>query len=408
VFLSHAGADRAFVESEILPVFKDGGVDAWYSEMDIPPSKPFDPSILSALRESEWFLLVMSNNSVNSDWVKSELAWALDHRSDPARLILVKIDECNPEEFSLRLVRFQHIDYRNPDARMVLQDFIATHLGGRRRYESQTAGVRDLVLQLRHVRIQIPLQPDIRVVRNLNALPRKGKLLRLRRHNLKTECRSVLDHIFSVAHTADVFLPHIDHGLGMADVQRLASCIAFHDVCEVLIDDHADFTSHMHMPPFQEVTQAERKKVERAANTLISPWLEPWLRRNFDYAISIIEDPQSSVAKFLRIIDKIDPIIGIWRYLHHFRERLDVRTFLRAMDDFFSNPNVRSVVEECDIDRKRVGGIVDLLQTRDNARNYYSDKRFPGKMEASAQVPSGVLRRLIEDRKLHFVPAPPE
>ena len=84
------------------------GVRTWYSRASIQTAAEWERSILEGLRSSEWFLLVMSPHALQSEWVKDELSWAIDHRPD--RIIPVMIEVCDPGQFHIRLRRIQAVD----------------------------------------------------------------------------------------------------------------------------------------------------------------------------------------------------------------------------------------------------------------------------------------------------------
>lgn len=108
-FISHAAADRVFVEGELLGLCRAVGVDPWYARESIQTGEQWERSILAGLEASEWFIVVMSQASALSEWVKNELAWAMDHR--PGRIIPLMIQDCAPTDFHLRLSRLQYIDF---------------------------------------------------------------------------------------------------------------------------------------------------------------------------------------------------------------------------------------------------------------------------------------------------------
>jgi hypothetical protein len=110
VFISHSSADRPFVENVLLPVFQRAGVRVWYSPGDIRGSADWERSILAGLVESAWFLLVMTPQAQNSEWVRDEVMWAVEHRQ--GRIIPVLAETCDPRAIHLRLARIQHIDAR--------------------------------------------------------------------------------------------------------------------------------------------------------------------------------------------------------------------------------------------------------------------------------------------------------
>ncbi|MBI4616537.1 MAG: TIR domain-containing protein [Planctomycetes bacterium] len=113
VFVSHSSADREVVEREIVELLFGHGIETWYSKADIRTADDWEKSIREGLKSCDWFLLVMTPRSQASEWVKSELHWALDRR--PGRVLPVLLEDVDPTEFDLRLGRIQHVDFRDRD-----------------------------------------------------------------------------------------------------------------------------------------------------------------------------------------------------------------------------------------------------------------------------------------------------
>src|SRR5262249_11023554 len=113
LFISHATGDRKFVEDELVGLLRALGFDPWFAETDIQTSEQWERSILGALKSSKWFVLVMSPRSATSEWVKDEIAWAVDEAPD--RIVPIMIEHCNSRDFHIRLPRIQYLDFRqNP------------------------------------------------------------------------------------------------------------------------------------------------------------------------------------------------------------------------------------------------------------------------------------------------------
>jgi len=111
VFISHAAADRAIVEQSILPQLKAHGIDYWYSSRDIPSASDWEKVIRQALTSCDWFLVALSGNAIRSDWVQAEVHWALDNRKN--RFVSLICADCTPSDLHLKLIRYQHIDFRH-------------------------------------------------------------------------------------------------------------------------------------------------------------------------------------------------------------------------------------------------------------------------------------------------------
>lgn len=126
VFISYASEDLEFVKSELSVLLKALGCEPWFSEIMINSSTKWEREIQTALQSSDWFILVMSQRSAKSEWVKNELSWAIDNIPDT--IIPILLQQCNPTDFHLGLSRIQRIDfYKNPsEARVRLIERLVT------------------------------------------------------------------------------------------------------------------------------------------------------------------------------------------------------------------------------------------------------------------------------------------
>jgi len=110
VFVSHSSKDRGFVQNNLLPPLKENGIAPWYSEDDIMTADEWERKIVQGLKDCDWFLVVMSPNSVGSDWVRAEVHWAVQERK--GRIVPVLLATCNPADLHLRLLNIQYVDFR--------------------------------------------------------------------------------------------------------------------------------------------------------------------------------------------------------------------------------------------------------------------------------------------------------
>jgi|TARA_Y100000310_G_scaffold302039_4_gene339037 CRP-like cAMP-binding protein len=109
VFISHASENKEYVEQKIIPALDRAGVGYWFSTVDIQSASIWERSILAGLQQCEWFLIAMSPESLQSEWVKDELFWAIDNR--PQHIIPVLTGSCDPVDFHIRMRRLQLIDF---------------------------------------------------------------------------------------------------------------------------------------------------------------------------------------------------------------------------------------------------------------------------------------------------------
>jgi hypothetical protein len=108
-FISHSTKDRAFVEQEIIPLMESVGIAPWYSQVDIKVSAAWERSNASRMLLSDWILVLLSPSAVQSDWVRSEVHWALENK--PGRVIPVRLSPCDPSELHIKLAGIQYADY---------------------------------------------------------------------------------------------------------------------------------------------------------------------------------------------------------------------------------------------------------------------------------------------------------
>ena len=112
VFLSHSNQDRDFAD-ELANEMRRHNVPVWYSQTNITGGQQWHDEIGLALRRCDWFVIVLSPQSIDSDWVKSELLYAFRHNVLRKRIVPILYQDCDPEDLSWKLPEFQIIDFRN-------------------------------------------------------------------------------------------------------------------------------------------------------------------------------------------------------------------------------------------------------------------------------------------------------
>jgi len=140
LFISHATADRQFVEHDLIGLLNALGFETWIAEETIQTAEHWERAILSGLEESKWFVLVMSPASAVSEWVKDEVNWAIEKR--PGGIIPILIADCNPRDFHIRLPRIQVVDYLR-DSRKAVQTLIKRLVDAE--YRSVRLGIKALI-----------------------------------------------------------------------------------------------------------------------------------------------------------------------------------------------------------------------------------------------------------------------
>jgi hypothetical protein len=110
VFLSHSDRDREFV-IKLVNELQKHGIPVWYSRTNIPGAQQWHDEIGAALKRCDWFILVLSPNSVDSIWVKRELLFALKEDRFKDRILPLLYKPCDYELLSWTLSIFQIVDF---------------------------------------------------------------------------------------------------------------------------------------------------------------------------------------------------------------------------------------------------------------------------------------------------------
>ena len=110
VFVSHSHADQPFAE-RLVGVLHHHRIPFWYSDADIRGAQQWHDEIGSALQRCDWFILVLSPDSVASRWVKRELLYALQQERFDGRTVPLLCRACDSERLSWTLPQLQSIDF---------------------------------------------------------------------------------------------------------------------------------------------------------------------------------------------------------------------------------------------------------------------------------------------------------
>jgi membrane protein YdbS with pleckstrin-like domain len=112
VFVSHSSKDRALVEREIIQLLERHGIDTWYARHDIAGAEQWHDKIAGALKDCRSFIVVLTPNSVDSTWVKTETRWAMNRPE--IRVVPVVTEDCDSDAIHIGLGQIQWIDFRAP------------------------------------------------------------------------------------------------------------------------------------------------------------------------------------------------------------------------------------------------------------------------------------------------------
>lgn len=111
IFVSYSRKDRGFVDDLVRDLSKRG-LSCWIDREDISAGRSWRSEISEAISRCDTFLVVLSPESVASENVKRELAFAESHGR---RIIPLRYQSCSlPPEIDLTLGNLQWIDFVEP------------------------------------------------------------------------------------------------------------------------------------------------------------------------------------------------------------------------------------------------------------------------------------------------------
>jgi adenylate cyclase len=103
-FISLSSEDKTFAEQQIVNELEHKGIEPWIFDSSIYPGEQWPSAIAEGLKKSDFVIVLVSKNSVKSEWVHSEVnaAMSMPHLRR-GRIIPVCIDESRPETVHLFL-----------------------------------------------------------------------------------------------------------------------------------------------------------------------------------------------------------------------------------------------------------------------------------------------------------------
>jgi TIR domain len=110
VFLSHSSHDHE-IARKLREILIAHGVPVWFSPHHIRGAQQWQEEIGAALARCEWFMVLLTPDSVKSMWVERELGYALTEPRYKKRIIPLLFKRCNYRELSWTLPQFQMIDF---------------------------------------------------------------------------------------------------------------------------------------------------------------------------------------------------------------------------------------------------------------------------------------------------------
>ena len=112
VFLSHSTKNRNITE-KVAETLRSHKIPIWYSDDSIKGAQKWHDEIGKALRRCDWFVVLLSADSITSKWVKMELGYALNHSQYDEHILPVLLEDCDYESLSWTQEFFQMANLSN-------------------------------------------------------------------------------------------------------------------------------------------------------------------------------------------------------------------------------------------------------------------------------------------------------
>jgi 5'-deoxynucleotidase YfbR-like HD superfamily hydrolase len=396
---------------------KSQGYETWVDSENILLGESITDKIGEALEKCDIVLVFLSENSVRSNWVNSEWRSKFFEQVNKGEVYVLPllIENCDIPKL---LQDKKYADFTNNESyETSLSLLLKTLKQIEIKYNDDTSKLRsenvsvlqyteEILSELEDQKIMLPNSAPIYIVETLKKIKRSGKLARLSNFNNNPEIkiRSIYDHTLSVAHLADCLLPVVKNGVNNKKYAELARIIAFHEFNETILGDipsYSDLTEKRRNstanPAEQLLRTVPPEERERIANDFIKMFLTEKHKLAFELVLTNLSQKQSNLTMFFTTIDKVDAIIAIWRYLHHYRGKIrDIDSFLRKVRDFFEYPDLQKYAQYDDI----ISELISVLQDRDYAKKYYKNTDFFHSKSNLCKIPPDLIKNIIEGCQL--------
>lgn len=110
LFVSHSHKDRQYVEERIVQPLGDLGIKTWYALKDIPTASLWPAEIRRGLEQCTCMIVVVSENSSGSEWVRLEVDLAVGVGRMKDKIIPLRLDDTPPEKVNAFLMSMQGIE----------------------------------------------------------------------------------------------------------------------------------------------------------------------------------------------------------------------------------------------------------------------------------------------------------
>ncbi len=408
IFLSYSEKDITAVEKLAFEL-KNAGASVWFDKWDIQIGDPITKSIEQGLSNSKFVGIWITKNALDSGWVEKEWSSRIADEIKTRHVILLPLlaEECTLPLFLRDKLCANFTSNYQEAFRRLLETLQIAPLSKEKMIFAFT---KDILEDLENEVIHFPLNGSIKIIDTLKRLPRSGKYIRLKAYEPKVKIRSIYDHILSVAHSADCLFSYVNHGIRQEEASEVARCIAFHELNEIILGDIPSYTNityknikNTNLYAWKNLKEIDKPRREEIANEFISLFLGERERKSLQKVMEYFKDREHPISSFVFLLDKLDPIINVWRYLYTYKGKLDenANIFLHRLKDFFDYPDVKELARNYKRDPK-IYDLVLILQDRELAKKYYNDNNAISVSLSSKSIPIEIFHELIEGKEIIY------
>ena len=113
VFMSHNSQDKPFVR-RLAKELENYGVKVWVDEAEIKIGESLTQKIGQAIEETDFFAVVLSKNSIDSEWVQRELQIAISKEMEKKKVVVLPL-LLEPVSIPAFLKDKLYADFTKPD-----------------------------------------------------------------------------------------------------------------------------------------------------------------------------------------------------------------------------------------------------------------------------------------------------
>lgn len=258
--------------------------------------------------------------------------------------------------------------------------------------------------EIKSLTLTLPLVEPFKPLERLKEIQRTGKAIRLENMKLKSiKARSIYDHVISMAYLADCFLVLDKNKLiKECDYPNLGRIIAYHEISESLIGDipaYTDIDGHTTKNKNDiRIKNLHHDQRERIVNNFLWMYANSRQRSSIEEMNRNLSKQNTPFMKYFRMLDRIDPIIAIWRYLYRYREELKTQSakFIYGMNDFFVYPKTTAYkTNKYTVEFPYLKDILEVLMNPEAAIKYCKGTKIETLI--TSKTKAKIIKYLVEE-----------